>query len=71
MKEFSATLKTPLALYWDSYLEMVYLMLCFILASRQGCWSLHLSAFVTCCHGSRHMIERIMQDMAHFVEVKW
>ena len=44
MKEFSATPKTPLALYWDSYLEMVDLMLCFILASRQGWWSLHLSA---------------------------
>ena len=44
MKEFSSTLKTPMALYWNFYLEMVDLMLCFIRASREGCWRLHITA---------------------------
>ena len=26
--------------------------------------------FVTCRHGSRHMTERILQDMVHFIGVK-
>ena len=43
VKEFNSTLNTPMALYWSSYLEMVDLMLCFICASREGCWNLHLS----------------------------
>ena len=44
MKRFSTTLKTHMALYWNSYLEMVDLMLCFIRASREVCWRLHLLA---------------------------
>ena len=46
MKEFSSTLKPPMALYWNSYLKMVDLMLCFIRASRVRCWILHLSALL-------------------------
>ena len=44
MKEFPSTLKTLMVLYWNSYLEMVDFMLCFIHASREGCWRLYLSA---------------------------
>ena len=45
MKGFSTTLKTHMTLYWNSYLEMVDLILCFIRASREECWRLHLTAF--------------------------
>ena len=45
MKGFSTTLKTHMTLYWNPYLEMVDLILCFIRVSREGCWRLHLAAF--------------------------
>ena len=32
----------PMKLFWNSYLEMVSIRLCFIRATRKGNWQLHL-----------------------------
>ena len=34
--------KQPLANFWGSYIQMVQLLLCFIRATREGNWNLHL-----------------------------
>ena len=36
--------KSKLFAFWDSYVEMVELLLTFIRAEREGNWSLHLAA---------------------------
>ena len=70
MKEVSSTLETPMALYWDAYLEIVDLMLCSIRASRKGSWSVHLSALRDMLPWFQAYDRTIMQDMVHFIGVK-
>lgn len=36
--------KSKLFAFWDSYIEMVALLLSFIRAEREGSWSLHLAS---------------------------
>ena len=39
---FCQTNRTKLAAFWDSYIELVCLLLRFIRAIREGSWSLHI-----------------------------
>ena len=42
-EEFCRENNGPMKIFWNSYLDMVELMLCFIRATREGNWKLHLN----------------------------
>lgn len=42
--EFCETDRGPLAKFWDSYIELVELLLRFIRATREGIWELHVAS---------------------------
>ena len=42
-EEFCHENNGPMKIFWNSYLDMVELMLCLIRATREGNWKLHLS----------------------------
>jgi len=42
-KEFCHENNGPMKIFWNSYLDMVKLTLCFIRATRKGNWKLHLN----------------------------
>ena len=41
-KEFSSSMETSMSRFWQSYLDMVSLLLAFIRSTREGKWNLHL-----------------------------
>ena len=42
-EEFCHENNGPMKIFWNSYLDMVELMLCFIRATREGNWKLYLN----------------------------
>ena len=46
MQEFNNEMKTNATfVFWKQYMDMVQILLCFILAEREGNWLLHISTF--------------------------
>jgi len=60
-EEFCYENNGPTQIFWNSYLDMVELMLCFIRAIREGNRKLHLNCVKEMFdHGCLHMIIPIM-----------
>ena len=69
--EFTLIPNGPMMEFWQSYLDIVDLLLCFVRATREGDWKLHS----TCIQNKIHRFHAydhyaIMQGMSLCIDVK-